>query len=264
MKQSDLKGKTFLITGASSGIGRQIAYELGSRGANLILSARRVNILEKVEEKLKESGAGKVILFPLDLSNIEEIDRLELFIIKNDLIIDGLINSAGFGYSGNFVTMDFNQVERMFQVNVLGLMYLTQRIAIRMIDQGHGELMNLASLAGKIATADYAVYGATKAAIIAFSHSLRMELKKTGVHLTVVNFGPVDTPFFDRIENQRKEKSLNSFFTLDVEQAAQVVVKNLGKNKKEINRPFTLGLGAKLYQLAPNFVGKIVDNYFEE
>lgn len=263
MKADNLLDKTFLITGASSGIGSAIAYELAARGANLIISARRTEKLKLVAEKSKQLGAGKVYLFPLDLSILDQIDRLELFIENNELTIDGLINSAGFGYSGNFVQMDFAQVEKMFQVNVLGLMYLTQRIAIKMIDQGFGEIINLASLAGKVATADYAIYAATKSAIISFSHALRLELKDSGVHLTVVNFGPVNTPFFDQIEKQRREKSLNSYFTLEVEKAAKIVVNSLGKNKREVNRPFILSMGALVYQLAPQFTEKIIVNYFD-
>ncbi len=263
MKTDDLLDKTFLITGASSGIGSAIAYELAARGANLIISARRTEKLNRVAEKSKQLGAGKVYLFPLDLSILDQIDRLELFIENNELTIDGLINSAGFGYSGNFVQMDFAKVEKMFQVNVLGLMYLTQRIAIKMIDQGFGEIINLASLAGKVATADYAIYAATKSAIISFSHALRLELKDSGVHLTVVNFGPVNTPFFDQIEEQRREKSLNSYFTLEVEKAAKIVVNSLGKNKREVNRPFILSMGAIVYQLAPQFTEKIIVNYFD-
>ena len=144
MKVDDLENKTFLITGASSGIGCAIAYELASKGANLIISARRIEQLKRVAEKSKQLGAGKIYIFPLDLSNPEQIDRLELFIERNELRIDGLINSAGFGYSGHFVKMDFLEVEKMFRVNVLGLMYLTQRIAIKMIYQGSGEIINLA------------------------------------------------------------------------------------------------------------------------
>lgn len=263
MKTDTLLNKTFLITGASSGIGCAIAYELAAKGANLIISARRIQQLERVAEKSKQLGAGKVYIFPLDLSDLNQIDRLELFIEKNELTIDGLINSAGFGYSGNFVQMDFIQVEKMFQVNVLGLMYLTQRIAIKMIDQGFGKIINLASLAGKVATADYAIYAATKSAVIAFSHALRMELNKTGVDLTVVNFGPVKTPFFNQIDNLRKEKSLNSFFALEAEEAAKIVVNSLRKNKREINRPLILSVGAKVYQLAPQLIEKIIANYFD-
>ena len=263
MIKRELTNQTFLITGASSGIGARIAEELAIKGAHLILAARRVNYLNVISDRAKKLGASSVTIFPLDLSNLEHIDRLLLFIEKNNLKIDGLINSAGVGYSGPFVNMEFDDAEYLFRVNVLGLMYLTQQIAIQMIDQGKGEIVNLASLAGKVPTKGYAVYAATKAAIIAFSHALRMELKNTGVHLTVVNFGPVKTSFFDHIEDKRKEKSMNSFFTLEVDEAAEIVVKSLGKNKREINRPFLLNLGHKLYSLAPQIVEKALLYYFD-
>lgn len=263
MHKKDLHNKTILITGASSGIGAQTACDLAERGANLILVARRLNRLESLKIKCKQLGAGKVWVFPLDIANAIHIDRLNDFIMENGLSIYALINNAGFGYGGPFAKMDFNKVEELFQVNVLGLMYLTQKIAIYMLDQGYGHIINVASLAGKVPTADYAIYAATKAAVIAFSDSLRMELQDQGIAVTVVNFGPVDTPFFDQMTSARKEKALQSFYTLEVEEAAKIIAQVVGKNKREINRPFMLNVGAKIYQLAPRLIETILLKYFE-
>lgn len=263
MQQADLQNKTILITGASSGIGAQTACELAERGANLILSARRLSHLEGLKIKCEQLGAGSVWVFPLDIANALHIDGLVHFVAQQNLPIDVLINNAGFGYGGPFVEMDFEQAEEMFRVNVLGLMYLTQKVAVQMLDQGHGHIINVASLAGKVPTADYAIYAATKAAVIAFSHSLRMELRNQEVAVTVVNFGPVATPFFDQITGARTEKTLQAFYTLDTKEAATTIVRTIGKNKREINRPLILNMGAKIYQLAPNLSEKILLKYFE-
>lgn len=260
----DLQGKMILITGASSGIGAETACELAQRGASLILSARRIDRLEELKEKCERFGGGEIYIFPMDLAMVDQIDRLENFIDKNGLQIDILINNAGFGYAGPFVEMDFNQVENLFQVNVLSLMYLTQKIALRMLDQGKGQIINLASLAGKVATADYAIYAATKAAVISFSNSLRMELKDFGVNLTVINLGPVDSSFFDHIDGKRKEKVLNGFFTLEIKEAAEIVANAVGTSKREVNRPILLNIGAKLHNLAPSLVDQIILKYFND
>lgn len=259
----DLINQTILITGASSGIGQETAYKLGMRGANLILTARRVDRLEAVKNQCEKLGAGKVFVFPMDLSQAEHIERLLLFMKKKEITVDVLINNAGFGYAGSFVEMEFQKVHELFQVNVLGLMYLSQKIAIQMLDQGTGQIINLASLAGKVATADYAVYAATKAAVIGFSNALRMELKDFNIDLTVVNFGPVDTPFFNHIEGKRKEKALDSFFTLTTSQAAKVLADAVGSSKREINRPRLLSIGATISQIAPSLTDSIVSKYYK-
>lgn len=258
----DLTNQTILITGASSGIGQETAYKLAMQGANLILTARRVERLEAVKIQCEKIGPGEVAIFPMDLAQADHIDRLFQFINKKEMTVDVLINNAGFGYAGPFVEMDFQKVHNLFQVNVLGLMYLTQKIAIQMLDQGHGQIINQASLAGKVATADYAIYAATKAAVISFSNALRMELKDFNIDLTVVNFGPVDTPFFDEIEGIRKEKTLDSFFTLTTSQAAKVLAEAVGSKKREINRPRLLSVGATLAQLAPSLVDSVVSKYY--
>lgn len=260
----NLKNQTILITGASSGIGQETAYKLAMQGASLVLIARRVDRLEAVRIQCEKLGADRVLVFPMDLAQVAHIDRFIHFLREKEIIVDVLINNAGFGYAGPFIEMDFQTVEDLFRVNVLGLMYLTQKIAIQMFDQGKGQIINQASLAGKVSTADYAIYAATKAAVISFSNALRMELKKFNINITVVNFGPVNTPFFDHIEGRRKEQTLDSLFTLTTSQAAKILAEAVGTNKREINRPRLLNMGATLYQLAPSIVDSIVSKYYNQ
>ncbi len=254
--------QTILITGASSGIGEETAYKLAKTGACLILCARNVEKLNKVKATCEIYGAHQVIVFPLDLTQSEMIDQLICFLEEAEIHVDVLINNAGFGYAGAFSAMDFQTVNNLFEVNVLSLMYLTQQIALRMLDQKQGQIINMASLAGKVATPDYAIYAATKAAVISFSNALWMELKPFNIQVTVVNFGPVATPFFDQIEGDRKDKALNSFFTLTTQEAAKTLVKAVGKNKREINRPRLLNIGAVLYKIVPSLSHQILLKYF--
>lgn len=256
--------KTILITGASSGIGEYTAYEAAKNGHQLILCARRQELLKKVKKACEKYGAKKVHVYPLDIANPKSIDQLMDWLTVNHISVDILVNNAGFGHSEPFAEVDFQMVQSLFKVNVLGLMYLTQSIVLRMLDEGKGQIINIASLAGKVSTPNYAVYGATKGAIISFSNALRMELKPFDIQVTTVNFGPVNTPFFDQIERNRREASANTAFTLSVQKAAKTVYGAMGTKKRELNRPILLAIGAKLYQFIPSVGDYILVNYFRD
>lgn len=259
-----LSGKTILLTGASSGIGKEVAYKAASQGAQLILCARRLEKLEEIKAHCQQLGAKDVKVFSLDLSKPETTDELMEFLFANHLTIDVLINNAGFGHSDPFIEMDFAQVISLFKVNVFGLMYLTQKVAIKMLEQETGQIINVASLAGKVATPDYSIYDATKGAVISFSNALRMELAPFNIQVTVVNFGPVNTPFFEQIESTRKEKGQNGLLTLSAERAGKIVTDAIGRNKREINAPFLLNLGAKLHHLVPTIGDYILMHYYNK
>lgn len=254
--------KTILITGASSGIGEETAYLAAESGAQLILAARRLNKLEEIKKHCETLGSPNVKVFPLDIGNPNDVDELIHFLEVENLSIDVLINNAGFGHDQPFVDTDFSKVVDLFKVNVIGLMYLTQKIAIGMLDEEEGQIINIASLAGKVSTPNYATYGATKGAVISFSNALRMELKPFNIQVTVVNFGPVNTPFFEHVGSERKEKAEDSPFTLTTIQAANVVFDTIGSKKREVNRPLLLSFGAKLYNFTPQLVDYVLIKYY--
>lgn len=259
-----IDGQTILITGASSGIGKETALELAEKGANLILCARREGRLTEIKKMCESLGARRVTVYPLDIGNPDDIDQLIEYLQLQKIQIDLLINNAGFGHSEPFVEVSFEKVIDLFKVNVLGLMYLTQKIALLMLDNEKGQIINIASLAGKVSTPNYAIYGATKGAVVNFSNALRMELKPKNIQVTVVNFGPVDTPFFDQIEGSRKDKGRNSPFTLTATEAGKIVADAVGTRKREINRPILLGIGTKFYQLVPSLGDYILLKYYNE
>lgn len=260
-----LNNKTVLITGASSGIGLETAYEAARAGANLVLSARRVDKLAEVKLVCEDLGAGEVIAFPVDMADPDSVDTLVDYLRKEAIQIDVLVNNAGFGHSERFVDLDFQVVTDLFRVNVIGLMYLTQKVAIMMLDQEkEGQIINVASLAGKVSTPNYTAYGASKGAVISFSNALRMELKPSNIHVTTVNFGPVDTPFFDTIERSRRESAENNPFTLSGFDAGKIVAQTIGTKKREVNRPRFLALGAKLYEFIPGIGDYLVVKFFED
>ena len=145
-----------LITGASSGIGKCMAYELAKRNIDLILVARNKEKLENLKQELNVS----VKIITLDL--IKEKNVYKLYELTKDDKIDILINNAGFGLMEDFLNFDMATAEKMMRVNVLGLMYATQEVALKMTERQYGAIINVASMAGKMATPKSTVYSGVR------------------------------------------------------------------------------------------------------
>ena len=250
----NLLDQTVVVTGASSGIGRDIAINAADAGANLILIARNTEKLKEVKEACMEVGSeySNHFYLSIDMSNPEEISQGVETIFDNFSTVDVLVNAAGFGDFSNYLETDFALVEKMFKVNVLGLMLMTRLVAGHMIEAGHGHIVNIGSMAGKIATPKSAAYSATKAAVIGFSDGLRLELKPFKVFVTTVNPGPVATNFFEVADHSGKYLDSVKRFILDPNKLAIEIVNSFNRNKREINRPRYMELASVLYKMAPS------------
>ncbi|MCC5894911.1 MAG: SDR family oxidoreductase [Alkalibacterium sp.] len=259
-----VKDKLIWITGASSGIGEALAYQLASKGAILILSARSVDKLNEVKQKCKEKYNARVIVYPLDVSDFKAIEKAVSHITDKLGHIDVLINNAGFGHTQAFTEYDFSKVENMFKVNVLGLMYMSQLVAKNMIPFKSGHILNVASIAGKIATPKSAVYSATKFAVIGFSNTLRLEMKDHDIKVTTVNPGPVDTAFFDEFDPSGAYLENVSSVVLSADYVAEQTIKAIGTSKREVNMPKVLDAAAKLYTLFPTISDYLVRTAFNK
>ena len=182
-----------LITGASSGIGRDMARILASQGYELILVARDVNKLNQISEELKEKNEIKVETISMDLSS--ENNCKELYKKVRD--IDILINNAAFGDCGNFTKTSLNNELNMIHTNIIAYHILTKLYLIDMKAQGSGKILNVASIAGFLPGPLMATYYATKAYIVKLSEGIREELKKekSNVQISILCPGPVNTNF---------------------------------------------------------------------
>ena len=182
-----------LITGASSGIGRDMARILASQGYELILVARDVNKLKQISEELKEKNNIKVETISMDLSS--ENNCKELYKKVRD--IDILINNAAFGDCGNFTKTSLNKELNMIHTNIIAYHILTKLYLIDMKAQGSGKILNVASIAGFLPGPLMATYYATKAYIVKLSEGIREELKKekSNVQISILCPGPVNTNF---------------------------------------------------------------------
>jgi NAD(P)-dependent dehydrogenase (short-subunit alcohol dehydrogenase family) len=184
---SDRPSRAALVTGGSSGIGLAIAKALAAEGFALTLASRTA---EKVEAAAKELGALAVAA---DVAREEDCTRLVQEHQQRHGRLDVLVNSAGIGIGGPIEKLAAKQIDLQLAVNLRGLLLVTQA-SIPMLRESRGLIVNLASIAGTVATPGLAVYGATKAAVIQLTRTLNAELEDDGIRATAISPGFVDTP----------------------------------------------------------------------
>jgi short-subunit dehydrogenase len=193
---------TALVTGASGGIGEDIARLLVDGGCNVVLLARSATKLEALAAELSRSGRASASVLTADLSDPAAVDRIVRTLEEQRLSIDILVNNAGFGLVGEFARDDPQEQLRMIQVNVVALTNLTRRLLPGMIERRHGRVLNVASTAAFQPGPLMAVYYATKAYVLSLSDALSEETSGTGVTVTCLCPGPTQTGFQDRAQMQ--------------------------------------------------------------
>lgn len=189
-----LKGKWAIITGASTGIGLAIAKFFAQAGLNLILTARRREKLLQIKEELEDEYSVQVLVFDFDISNKKACQDFVHQI--SDITIDILVNNAGLGLGLDPIYQaNMDDWDRMIDTNVKGLLYLTRMISPDMVDRKSGHILNIGSIAGHQAYRGGAVYCATKFAVNAINTSMKMDLHGTGVRVSMISPGMVNTDF---------------------------------------------------------------------
>lgn len=210
-----------LITGASSGIGKDMAYYLASKGIDLILVARRKDKLEKIKKDLDVN----VKIIPLDLNEEDNVELLYNEVSKED--IDILINNAGFGLYGKFYETDIDKEIQMINVNIKQLHYLTKMFLKDFVKKDSGYILNVASSAGFMSGPKLSTYYATKNYVCRLTEAIYEELRrdKSNVHISLLCPGPVDTEFNDVANCSFHTKAATS------EYVAKYAIDNMFKNK---------------------------------
>jgi len=186
----DLDGTRVIVTGASTGIGRATALRLARRGARVFAAARDERRLDALAAEHPE-----IVASPGDVS--DDADRAAL--VKQSEPVDVLVNNAGLGWKGMAEDMPPDKVRQLFEVNVLALIDLTQRVLPGMLERGRGHVVNVGSIAGYVASPSETVYCATKFAVQGFTDGLRREVVRRGVDVTLIAPGPIKTEFMARI-----------------------------------------------------------------
>lgn len=193
-----LKGKIALVTGASSGIGKETVKSLLAEGATVYAAARRV-------EKMTELTASGARVIPLDVTEEDSLVSAVNQIAKEAGSVDILVNNAGYGSYGAVEDVPLQEARRQFEVNIFGLARLTQLVLPGMRKNGYGKIINISSIGGKIYTPLGAWYHATKHALEGFSDSLRFETAAFGIDVVVVEPGGIATEWGQiAVDNLRK------------------------------------------------------------
>lgn len=250
-----LHGKVVLLTGASSGIGKAIAYELAKVGANLVLVSRNKAKLQAIASELKATYDIDVLVLSRDLTIKEDIEFTVEATMNYYHRIDALINCSGIGMFKQALDFSYDEIEYMFKLNGFAMIYLSQLVAREMIIQSiAGHILFVASVAGKIATPSSSVYSSSKFSIVGYANSLRLEMKRYGIHVTTINPGPTQTEFFNYNKESQAYYDRVKKFSLKADTLAKDIVNHMHPNKlkREITRPRFFNLVDKLYQLFPD------------
>ena len=239
-----------LITGASSGIGRDIAKELARRGYDIVIVARSE---DKLNELKNEINNVQVEVIPMDISNLDNCKEL----YNKVGYVEILVNNAGFGLFGKFNTTDIDREMEMVDLNVKSLHYLTKIFLKDMVEKDKGYILNVASIAGHLPGPFMSTYYATKHYVFNLSESINEELKKDKSHVRVgtLNPGPVETNF-NKVANVKFNLS-----SLTSEYVAKYTVDRMLKGKTDITPGFGVRCTRFFAKVVPDtLMAKIVYN----
>lgn len=201
-----LQNITAVITGASSGIGEGIAKGLALEGANVVLAARSVDKLAQIKREINEQGNENVLTVQTDVSIQQDIDNLVKKAEAAFDHIDVLVNNAGQMLTAPVLSGKVGEWEQMIDVNIKGLLYGIHSVLPAMLNRSSGHIINVASVSSFEVTKNSTVYSATKSAVQAISTGLEKELARTGVRITNISPGMVDTRASGDIPNSDRKK----------------------------------------------------------
>ena len=205
-----IKDKVIIVTGASSGIGNSTAKILATKGAKLVVGARRIDRLETLQKEITEDG-GEIIISKLDVTQKSDCDSLVNEAIKKWGRVDVLINNAGLMPLSFVKNLKVEEWERMIDVNIKGVLYCTAAVLPNMLENGSGHIINISSVAGRIVFPAGSVYCATKHAVTAFSEGLRQELSpRKNIRITSIEPGVVETDLNKTITDESLTKFLEN------------------------------------------------------
>jgi short-subunit dehydrogenase len=250
-----LDGKVVLITGASRGLGVDMAHAFAAQKAKIALAARSADELAKVRADVEAAGVEAVSV-PADLGDLPALPALVARVEQSLGPIDVLVNNAGLEHVLHFETESLEKIDQIIRVNLTGLMSLTRIVLPGMIERSAGHIVNVASVAGLVPVPYNTVYSATKHAVIGFSRSLRLELKDQGVGVSVVSPGFVDGGMF--LEWGRPAPKMAGSVT--PKQVADAVVDAVLRNRGEVVVTKGLArLGGVMQAIAPGLSGTTME-----
>ena len=253
-----------LITGASKGIGKEIAILLAEKGYNLLIVARNSYELQQAKEEIEKKYSVQVDYIVADLSEVGSVDKLVSWVDAKQVDLRILVNNAGFGLVGQFETYSFEENLKMMQVNMHALVEACQKFYPMLVGKGQAYVLNIASSTAYQAIPNMSLYAATKVFVLNFSRGLFHEWKEKGISVTVVSPGATSTNFNDRANLQEKARKAAAKITMSPSQVAKMAVDGMFAKKIEVITGFVNQLAAFLAWVAPKTLSeKIAKGIYE-
>jgi short-subunit dehydrogenase len=255
----DFTDQVIVITGASNGIGKQLALDLAARGAVVVGCGRSIPRLKETLKELRRTSPSSVMI-GCDVSDAEQVQGMFAKIIADYGRIDVLVNNAGIGMRRPFAETPLETIEEILRVNYLGAVYCTHSALPSMIARGAGHIVNISSISGLIGTLNMGAYCASKFAMNGWSESLYHELKPLGVYVSIVCPGPVPTDFARDFRDSAPKSSRN--LMVSTETVSRAVIRVIDNKRFEIVLPRRLALISALRRHAPNLFRALAQRRF--
>ena len=223
-----------LVTGASSGIGYELAKLFAKDGKNIIVVARSQDKLEELKTEFENEYGTIVRVLVKDLSDPKSPQDIYYELEKDGVNVDVLVNNAGFAVHGKFAMTDWDKEAEMIQVNITTLTNLTKLFLNKMLEKKSGKILNIASVAGFLPSPWLSAYGATKSYVLNFSEALSYEVRGTGVTVTCFCPGNTKTLFWERANAEDSKAHRRQFMFMDASTVARLGYKALAKGKTTV------------------------------
>ncbi|MGC2661196.1 MAG: SDR family NAD(P)-dependent oxidoreductase [Bryobacteraceae bacterium] len=252
--------KVFLVTGAGSGIGRELVLHLLSKGARVAGVDLNPKALQETEG-LAESHKTRFASFVANISDRPAVDALPAQVLARFGCVDGIINNAGIVQPfARICDLDFPVIERVFNVNLMGTLYMIKAFLPHLLQRPEAHLVNISSMGGFVPVPGQTIYGAAKAAVKLMSEGLSSELIHTNVHVTVVFPGAVATNILTNsdVSAPRKSGQKGTMKALPPSKAAQIIVRGIERDAFQVFVGKDAMLMDKLYRLNPAFAARTI------
>ena len=257
----DFKDKVVLITGASSGIGKETAIQFAKRSANVVLVARGKDRLIQTENELKKFNVS-ILTHQCDVSKEDQVQEMAKKVFEKFDTVDILVNNAGFAIYGSVSDLSIDDIKSQMETNYFGMIYCVKNFLPKMIDQKSGHIVNVASVAASFGLPGIASYCASKFAMLGFSEGLKHELKDTGVGITIISPIMVRTNFFDNPSFDKMPKNYSR--SISSEKVAEAILNATNSSRFEIIVPSYVRGAVWLKHTFPNLINPLMGKSFNK